>query len=206
MGWIHPFVSCSACVILACAGMGAVSGVGWKAVLQSYAAGGAGSWLSSLTGPTVISFAFQLFRFRVQLLERLFQILGTATIGAMFNMLSVAAASRALGLSPVLRLALLSRSTTTALAPEMCAMLGVEPALGMLAAFLTGLVAIPLGKPLLARLRIEDPATRGLALSATAHGGAVITLSNERDSFPFAALMMSLGAACTIALISIAPA
>ena len=53
--------------------------------------------------------------------------------------------------------------------------------------------------------RPRDPAARGLALSGTAHGGAVLCLSDEREAFPFAALMMSLGAACSVGLLTVAP-
>ncbi|EOD39761.1 hypothetical protein EMIHUDRAFT_251388 [Emiliania huxleyi CCMP1516] len=60
-------------------------------------------------------------------------------------------------------------------------------------------------KPLLSRLGVRDPAARGLALSGTAHGGAVLCLSDEREAFPFAALMMSLGAACSVGLLTVAP-
>ena len=63
----------------------------------------------------------------------------------------------------------------------------------------------PVGKPLLSRLGVRDPAARGLALSGTAHGGAVLCLSDEREAFPFAALMMSLGAACSVGLLTVAP-
>lgn len=76
--------------------------------------------ISSLLGPTVLSFSLQLYRFRAQLAERLVQILGTALLGSLLSMLTVSAAARAAGLSPVLRLALLSRTTTTALASEAC--------------------------------------------------------------------------------------
>ena len=75
----------------------------------------------------------------------------------------------------------------------------------MLGAFVTGLLGIPFGKPLLARLGVVDHATRGLALSGTAHGGAVLALADEPDAFAFAALMMSLGAACTVALLTAGP-
>ena len=145
------------------------------------------------------------YAFRVQLIERFVQVVGTATLGALLGMLSSGAAARALGLSPVLRLALLSRSTTTALAPELCALVGTLPALGMLAAFVTGLVAIPLGVPLLDALGVRDPPTRGLALGAAAHGGAAIALNEERNAFAFAALMMSLGAAASVGLLYLPP-
>ena len=120
-------------------------------------------------------------------------------------MLSAAAAARAIGLAPVLRVALLSRNTLSVLALETSRLLGVEPALGMLGAFISGLLCVSLGKPLLARLGVRDPAIRGLALSGTGHGGALLAISDEPEAFPFAALMMSLGAACTVGLLSIKP-
>ena len=68
--WIHPFLSCSGSVLVACAAVGALSGVGGGAVLSSYASAGAGAWISAMMGPTVVSFAFQLYRFRVQVAAR----------------------------------------------------------------------------------------------------------------------------------------
>ena len=103
------------------------------------------------------SFAFQLFKFRNQLRRRAVQIVGTAVSGAFVGMLTSAVAARLLQLAPVLRLALLSRSTISALALEICKMLGVQPpALGLLAAFVTGLLAFPLGKPVLDALGVTD--------------------------------------------------
>ena len=41
--YLHPFLQCSAATLLACAGVGALSGLGWRSVLASYASpGGAG--------------------------------------------------------------------------------------------------------------------------------------------------------------------
>lgn len=58
-------------------------------------------------------------------------------------------------------------------------------------------------KPLLNLLRVRDPAARGLALSGAAHGGALLTLVDEPDAAPFAALMLTLGGAFSVALLSI---
>ena len=105
----------------------------------------------------------------------------------------------------MLRVALLSRSVTTALAPEVARLTAVSPGLGMLAAFSTGILGLWFGKPLLHALRVSDPASRGLCLSCTAHGGAMIALADEPDAFPYAALMFTLGGATTVLLLSFPP-
>jgi hypothetical protein len=47
-----------------CAALGAATGRSWKAVLAAYSyRGGGGALLATLTGPTVVSFAFQRMRF-----------------------------------------------------------------------------------------------------------------------------------------------
>ena len=231
--WLHPFVTTSLCTLGACAAIGAASHVGAATVVAAYSApAGAGGALTQLMGPAVISFAFQLYAYRAQLRRRSVQIVGTALTGSLAAMLTSAAAARAAGLAPILRLALISRNTISALAIEICALLvrrspshlkifpesplttplaprlpssqGVQPAaLGLLAAFVTGLLAFPLGKATLAWLNVRDPATRGLALAGAAHGGGLLSLADEPEAFPFAALMMNLSAACAVILVSV---
>ena len=50
---------------------------------------------------------------------------------------------------------------------------------------------------------MRDPATRGLALAGAAHGGGLLSLADEPEAFPFAALMMNLSAACAVILVSV---
>ena len=121
-------------------------------------------------------------------------------------MLTSAAAVRAVGLNPALRLAFLGRNTISALAIEICLIFGVQPpALGLLAAFATGLLAFPFGKTVLELLRVRDPAARGLALAGAAHGGGLLAISDEPEAFPFAALGMNLFGACAVTLVSVPP-
>lgn len=204
--YLHPFLQCSAATLLACAGVGALGGLGWKGVLASYASpAGAGGWLTLLLGPCVVSFALQLYSYREALMSRARQIVGTAVLSTFVSMLASAAAARLCGIAPVLRLALFSRTTTTALTAEVGRLLGVAPAFGVLAAFITAILAFATGKPLLAKLGVTDPVTRGLALSSAAHGGAVVTMSDEPEAFPFAVLMMNLSAAAAVVLLSLRP-
>ena len=79
------------------------------------------------------------------------------------------------------------------------------PALGLLAAFATGLLAFPFGKTVLELLRVRDPAARGLALAGAAHGGGLLAISDEPEAFPFAALGMNLFGACAVTLVSVPP-
>ena len=105
----------------------------------------------------------------------------------------------------MLRLALLSRTTTTALAGELGRLLNAAPALGLLAAFTTAILAFATGKPLLGLLGATDPVVRGIAISSAAHGGAVVTMSDEPEAFPFAVLTMNLSAAAAVLLLSLRP-
>ena len=205
--WLHPFVSTSLCTLGACAALGGASGLGWRGALTSFAgAGGAGHLITKLTGPCVLSFSFQLYAYRAQLRRRFVQIIGTAISGSLVGMITSAAAARAAGVAPVLRLALISRNTLSALSMEICRMLGVHPpALGLLAAFVSGLLAFPFGKAVLDALGVTDPPARGLALAGTAHGGGMLALADEKEAFPFAALMMNLSGACAVILVSIPP-
>ena len=204
--WLHPFVTTSAATFLACTAIGAAVGDTWRAPLSIYSrqGSGAGFLISQLMGPCVLSFAFQLYTYRAQLRRRFIQIIGTCLTGSFLAMLTSAAAGRLAGLAPVLRLALVSRNTISPIALETAKLLKVEPAaLGLLGAFVTGLLAFPLGKLVLDKLRVNDPAARGLSLAGTAHGGGLLALSDEAEAFPFAALSMNLSAACAVVLLSV---
>ena len=167
----------------ACGAIGAASGAGGMAVLESYMAAGGGPAAQPPHGTDGPSFAFQLYRYRAQLRRRAVQICGTALLGSFTAMLTSAAAVRAVGLNPALRLAFLGRNTISALAIEICLIFGVQPpALGLLAAFATGLLAFPFGKTVLELLRVRDPAARGLALAGAAHGGGLLAISDEPEA------------------------
>lgn len=205
--WLHPFLTCSLATLCACGLLGSARGTGGASVLRAYMApGGAGHLLCQLMGPTVLSFAFQLYRYRAALRRRAGQIMGTATLGAFVGLLMSAASARLVRLAPALRLALLSRSTISALAVEICALFGVRPpALGLLAAFATGLLAFPCGKAVLDGLGVRDPAARGLALAGAAHGGGLLAIADEDEAFPYAALGMNLFGASAVCLVSVPP-
>mmetsp|Transcript_21431 Transcript_21431/g.45228 ORF Transcript_21431/g.45228 Transcript_21431/m.45228 type:complete len:544 (-) Transcript_21431:407-2038(-) len=201
---VHPFVTCAVLMQLFCAATAAAVGGTWKGALVAYHAR-AGTLISSLMAPTVVSFAFSLYRFRSQLAARAPQIIGVALCGSLSSMIASAIAARLLTLPPALALNLLPRSTTTAIGTELARITNAPPALGLLAAFVTGLLSINLGKPVLRALRVSDPAQRGIALSAASHGGAVLVLADEPQAFPFAVLMLSLSAAATLSLLSLTP-
>uniref|UniRef100_A0A7S2BSW4 LrgB-like protein n=1 Tax=Haptolina brevifila TaxID=156173 RepID=A0A7S2BSW4_9EUKA len=201
---VHPFVTCSLTNWAACAALGMATGVGGRSVLGTYSRG-FGRLLAMLIGPTVVSFSFQLYKYRAMLRRRAVQIVGTAVGSAFSSMLLSALAARFTGLaSRDLRLALLSRSFTTPLALEICRTLGVQPpALGLLAAFFTALIAFSLGKALLNALNVRDPVARGLALAGAAHSGGLLALAEEPEAFPVAALMVNLSAAAAVCLINV---
>jgi|LauGreDrversion4_1035100.scaffolds.fasta_scaffold302027_1 putative effector of murein hydrolase len=147
----------------------------------------------------------QLYRFRQPLRTRSLQVVGSAVLSTFVSLLCAAGAARLARLAPVLGTALFFRTTTTALSPELGRLLNTAPALGLVAAFVTGLLAITAGKATLDALGVRDPTVRGLALTSTAHGGAVVALSDEPEAFPYAVLMYNLGAAAAVGLLSFRP-
>lgn len=141
---VHPFLTTSGAVMAFCSCVAAATSQSWLSLLSRYQHG-AGRLLLSLMGPTVISLAFQLFSYRKQLAANALTIIGVGVGGAACGMTTSVLSARLLGLDYVLRVSLLCRSTTTALAGEVARLVAVEPGLGMLSAFATGLFGIWFG-------------------------------------------------------------
>jgi len=57
---------------------------------------------------------------------------------------------------------------------------------------LTGLIGANFGRLLLDIFKIRDPAARGIATGASAHGLGTAAIAAEPDAFPFAAITMAL--------------
>ena len=169
------------------------------------AAGGAGRLLSHLMGPTVLSFAFQLYRYRAQLRRRAVQICGTALLGSFTAMLTSAAAVRAVGLNPALRLAFRAQHDLGARDRDLPHLWRAAARPRPARRVRDGLLAFPFGKTVLELLRVRDPAARGLALAGAAHGGGLLAISDEPEAFLFAALGMNLFGACAVTLVSVPP-
>jgi putative effector of murein hydrolase len=186
----------------------------FKTVLKTYKSGslnwvdsGAGDHLLNLLGPSVISFAIAMYS-RKKLLKENFSVVVVAMlISAGGGLFGTAAFVRAINLGGknggLVRLSVLSRNVTTALAMAVTSILEGNISIAASVVVLTGIFAATFGRSILTSMGIHDPVARGLGIGAAGQGLGVASMSPEPDAFPFAAMSMVLTAMCATTLVSI---
>merc|ERR1712045_923239 len=102
----------------------------------------------------------------------------------------------------VLRLSLITRNVTTALAMALTTILGGNTSIIASLLVTTGVFGSTIARKLMSALKLKDPVSRGLGVGAAAQGIGVASLQQEKDSLPFAAINMILTALCSSILIS----
>jgi len=183
-------------------------------VLQSYRVGslhwsdgGAGDHLLNLLGPSVVSFAIAVYSRKKLLSENLLVVISAMLISSAGGLFGTAAFVRAINLGgkngALVRLSVLSRNITTALAMAVTAILEGNIAIASSVVVLTGIFAATFGRTILDIFGIKDPVTRGLAIGSAGQGLGVASMAPETDAFPFAAISMVLTAVCATTLVSI---
>jgi putative effector of murein hydrolase len=214
---IHPLVTSSILILASIRGVGLVTGVEFLDVLRSYKTGklfplqktGAGDLLMYSLGPSVVSFAVAMFG-RRQLLSA--NLLGVATamlIASFGGLFGTAFFVKLIGIGgsakngALIRLSLIARNITTALALPLTAMLGGDLSIAAAVVCLTGILGASYGKLVLNALNINDPLLRGLAIGSSAQGLGVASMVDEVDAFPFAAIAMVLTAVAGTTLAAI---
>ncbi|CAM9621547.1 unnamed protein product [Scytosiphon promiscuus] len=213
---VHPVVTCAAVTMAAAAAIGKGVGLSFFDVLRSYVTRsrcpvhlGAGDLLLGLLGPSVLSFAVQMYR-RVGVVKRkslIFknakQVAGGSIFCASSGLFGTALASRLLDLPTTLRLATLSRNITSPLAMAICSMVGADFSLAIAIVVMTGVIGANFGATALDALGVKDPAARGLAQGGSAHGLGTAAMVNEPTAFAFSAVAMALTATASTVLVSI---
>jgi putative effector of murein hydrolase len=161
----------------------------------------AGSLLMALLNPAVVALGFLLYRERALILRRTGPLLVTLLVAALLALFTTAALASRLGLDPVFARAVIPRSVTTPIAIPIAGLLGADPGLTAALVVLTGVVGAVFGQPVLDVFRIEDPAARGMAVGASAHGiGTAALLADEPRSAAFSGVAFALmGAFSTLA-------
>lgn len=212
--FVHPLVTGTVLTWVLIQFTALATGDTFMNVLQSYRVGslhwsdgGAGDHLLNLLGPSVVSFAIAVYSRKKLLSENLLVVISAMLISSAGGLFGTAAFVRAINLGgkngALVRLSVLSRNITTALAMAVTAILEGNIAIAASVVVLTGIFAATFGRTILDTFGIKDPVTRGLAIGSAGQGLGVASMAPEPDAFPFAAISMVLTAVCATTLVSI---
>jgi putative effector of murein hydrolase len=212
--FVHPLVTSTTLTWLLMQLTALATDSTFKTVLATYKAGslhwsncGAGDHLLNLLGPSVIAFAVAMYSRKKLLQENLAIVLIAMIVSAGGGLFGTAAFVRAIQLGgkngALVRLSVLSRNVTTALAIAVTSILGGNISIASSVVVLTGIFAATFGRSILTSMGIHDPVARGLGIGGAGQGLGVASMSLEPDAFPFAAMSMVLTAVCATILVSI---
>ena len=208
---VHPLVTCTSLTWLAAKVLAYLTGSTFITILQSYKVGtlspllaGAGDLLLFLLGPAVVALACQMYGRKKLMRENIPEVGVSTLVSSLGGLYGTAAAVRLLRIgNPTIRLSLLSRNITSPLAMAIASILGGDVSLAVTIVVLTGLFGANFGASILDSFGVKDAVARGLGIGAAAHGLGTAAFSNEKDSFPFAAIAMALTASACTVLVSV---
>lgn len=209
---VHPLVTSTAGTLLLTRLDALLTGSSFEDVLRTYRAGslspsktGAGDLLLFLLGPAVGCLAVPMYSRKRIMAENLPVVVAAMLCSSVGGLFGTAWFVRLLGVgsSAVVRLSLLSRNVTTALAIVITQLLEGNTAIAASVVVLTGIFGATVGRGWLDFLNVEDPVSRGLGMGAAGQGLGVAAIMPEKEAFPFAAINMVLTAVCATALASI---
>jgi putative effector of murein hydrolase len=211
---VHPLVTSSTVLLLSCQLLAKATGQDFFSILRSYKVGslhpmktGPGDVLLYLLGPSVVSFAISIYSRRQLLKTNLLVIVTAMLVSSIGGLFGTAAFVRLISLGgqegSMLRLSVLARNVTTALAIAVTALLGGDISIAASAVCLTGIIGATYGKALLNLCQVQNPIARGLGIGSSSQGLGVAALSDEPDAFPFAAVSMVLNAISATTIVSI---
>ncbi|KAA8495501.1 Plastidal glycolate/glycerate translocator 1, chloroplastic [Porphyridium purpureum] len=196
---IHPLISCTIFTLTGLTVAAQLSGASLLVLLREYlskspqmSAFGAGDVLLYLLGPSILSFAFQMYDRWELILKHKLEVFGTTLTASVLSLVGTAAAVRLIGIAPQYRLVLLPRMITAPLAIAMAQMLRTDAALAASAVSITGLLGANFHAPLLDIFGFKSPISRGLATGSAAHGLGSAAILGEGEPFPFAVIAMTL--------------
>mmetsp|Transcript_23145 Transcript_23145/g.44079 ORF Transcript_23145/g.44079 Transcript_23145/m.44079 type:complete len:488 (-) Transcript_23145:31-1494(-) len=208
---VHPLVTTSAGLSIMIRFWGFLTDQDYKNILRSYKVGslsplktGSGDIMLFALGPSVVSFATAMYGRRA-LLKANFLVVSTAvSVASVGSLFGTAAFVRAISLGgKLIRLSMIPRCVTTALAMVVASMLGGDVSIAAAVVSMTGIIGATYARTVLDQLKITDPVTRGLAVGASSQGLGVASLAGEPDAFPFAAMAMVLCAIVSTTLVSV---
>lgn len=211
---VHPLVMSTllSWVTMMIAGM--LTDRSFETVLRTYKVGslnwkttGAGDILLNLLGPSVISFAISMYSRKNLLRDNLPVVLAAMLMSSVGGLFGTAAFVRLVSLGGrfgrQVRLSVLGRNVTTALAMAVTSILGGDISIAASVVVMTGIIAATYGRPLMDAMGVTDPIARGLGIGSAGQGLGAAAMVPEPDAFPFAAMAMVLTAISATTLVSI---
>lgn len=157
-----------------------------------------GSIVALFLGPATVALAWPLHLEMALVRRAVVPILVGVTAGSGVAIVVAVLATRLLGGSEELALAMAPKSTTTPVAIALAETVGGIPALTAVLTILTGILGAVVGPRVLTWLRVRDKVVRGLAVGVASHGiGTAQMIQESRTEGAFSGLAMALTALAT---------
>ncbi|CAM2856197.1 LrgB family protein [Erysipelothrix tonsillarum] len=134
---------------------------------ESYAKGG--NIISFFLGPVTVALAVPLYKQFDKLKANAVPILISITTGVVVAIVSTVLMGRAFGLSPEMIASLAPKATTTAIAMDLSATMGGDPALTVAFVVVAGTTGFIIGEQVLTLLKIKSKTAKGIGLGTSAH-------------------------------------
>ncbi|MEZ9916223.1 CidB/LrgB family autolysis modulator [Vibrio breoganii] len=154
----------------------------FKVPYQTYYQGN--ELIQHLLQPAVVALAYPLYEQLNEIRAKWKLILTTCIIGSLGAMLSSGLLAVLLGADSQLLASIMGKSVTTAIAMQVSAELGGEPAVAAILVLLAGLTGSLLAYPVYQLLKIKHPIAKGLTMGTVSHalGTATAFEHNQKDA------------------------
>lgn len=128
------------------------------------------SILDFCLGMSVVALGYLLYEQEQHLRGQLTAILSSITVGSIVGILSVVYIARWMGATELIENSIAMKSVTVPIAVGISERVGGDLSITSVVVFLTGIFGAVVGLRFLRLLRVNDPAAKGLAMGASAHG------------------------------------
>jgi predicted murein hydrolase (TIGR00659 family) len=188
----HPLANPVALSIVALALFVGITGIPYPTYFES------ARFLHFLLGPATVALAIPLARELPRLRALFLPILAGLLCGNLSAILSALWLGRIFGADKQVALSLAPKSVTTPIAMAIAEKIGGLPSLTAVLVITTGVIGAVMGPWLLTKLRIADPATRGIAMGVSSHGlGTARIYQESSEAGAYSGLAMGLSGLLT---------
>ncbi len=130
-------------------------------------------WLVMMVGPATVAFAIPIYEHRALIRRHWQALLLGVLVGSFISMFTVFQLASWMGLSEVMRMSMMPRSTSTPFAMSIAGHLGGIPDLAAAFVAITGVCGAILGEVMIKLLPLRTSTARGALFGMGAHGAGV---------------------------------